>query len=184
MALQLHYAALAAFAGLMLVAAFEDLRRFIIPNALTLSVCALWPLYFAASPSLYGGLGALGCALAVFLAGAVCFARGWLGGGDVKLLGAVAVAMPPLAVPTFIAAVAMAGGVLSLVYLALGRLLRVVRRRPLAQPPLAQPPLGQPIGRTVNLLSRAWRLERRRLSRGGPLPYAVAIAAGGMFIFL
>ena len=33
-------------------------------------------------------LSAVGVALAVFLAGAVLFARGWLGGGDAKLLSA------------------------------------------------------------------------------------------------
>jgi len=114
MALQLHYAALAAFAGLMLVAAFEDLRRFIIPNALTLSVCALWPLYFAASPSLYGGLGALGCALAVFLAGALCFARGWLGGGDVKLLAAAALWAGPAGTPSLLVLTGVLGGMLAL----------------------------------------------------------------------
>jgi prepilin peptidase CpaA len=74
-------------------------------------------------------------------------------------------------VAPFVVAVALAGGVLSLVYLALGHL-------------IPAPVQLRPVGRLVGLLSRAMRLERWRLSRGGPLPYAVAIAAGGLFVLL
>ena len=84
--------ALSLFTAVMAVAAFEDFRRLNIPNLLPLLLCAVWPLYVAAAPSPGGtvrcALGAVGVALAVFLAGAVLFARGWLGGGDVKLLSA------------------------------------------------------------------------------------------------
>jgi prepilin peptidase CpaA len=116
----------------------------------------------------------------VFVLTGLCWKRGWLGGGDVKLLGAAAIVVPPVLVPPFIAAVALAGGVLGLVYLASGRLIPAARPRR----PTDRPSGDRPINRPAGLLSRAWRLERRRLSRGGPLPYAVAIAAGGMFIFL
>src|SRR3954467_7804123 len=80
--------ALSLFTAVMAVAAFEDFRRLTIPNLLPVLLCAIWPLYVAAAPSLGGVLSAVGVALAVFLAGAVLFARGWLGGGDVKLLPA------------------------------------------------------------------------------------------------
>ena len=65
--------------------------------------------------------------------------------------------------------------VLGLVYLACGKLIPAMAPRR----PTDRPPVDRPINRPAGLLSRAWRLERRRLSRGGPLPYAVAIAAGG-----
>jgi Flp pilus assembly protein protease CpaA len=78
MAPQLQSAALLGFATLMVLAAFEDLRRLVIPNALTLSLCLTWPLYVIASPSLFGVLGSLGCGVAVFLAGAFCFSRGYI----------------------------------------------------------------------------------------------------------
>jgi prepilin peptidase CpaA len=111
----------------------------------------------------------------VFIVTGLCWKRGWLGGGDVKLLAAAAVAVPPMAVPPFIAAVALAGGVLSLAYLALSRLIpRAVLRRPSAWP----------VGRPSGVLPRVFRLECWRLSRGGPLPYAVAIATGGLFVLL
>jgi prepilin peptidase CpaA len=84
--------ALSLFTAVMAVAAFEDFRRLTIPNLLPLLLCAAWPLYVAATPSPGGTIGgvlsAVGVALAVFLAGAFLFARGWLGGGDVKLLSA------------------------------------------------------------------------------------------------
>jgi hypothetical protein len=40
----------------------------------------------------------------------------------------------------------------------------------------------RPGARPRSLLARIVRVERRRLSRGGPLPYASAIAAGTIFI--
>src|SRR5258705_10022420 len=88
MFLQPEIIALPLFAVVMAVAAFEDFRRLVIPNLLPVILCIAWPLHFAAAPSLIGALSAIGCALAVFLVGAALFARGFLGGGDVKLLTA------------------------------------------------------------------------------------------------
>ena len=81
MASQLQFASLFAFAALMLLAAIEDLRRLVIPNALTLSLCMLWPLYALTASTLWSAAGALGCAVAVFLVGALLFSRGYIGGG-------------------------------------------------------------------------------------------------------
>jgi len=70
-------------------------------------------------------------------------------------------------VPAFIAASAIAGGVLGLMYLMLGHLVA-------AQ---AGPcPSG--------LLARVLRAERWRLSRRGPLPYVCAIFGGFSFVLL
>ena len=84
----IHLVPVAGFTGLMAVTAFEDLRRLVIPNRLILALCVLWPFYLAIAPKLSlasGGLAA-GCAAAVFVVGALLFARGLIGGGDVKLL--------------------------------------------------------------------------------------------------
>lgn len=114
MLLQLHFAALLAFAGLMLLAAVEDLRRLIIPNAVTLSLCVLWPLYALATPALFTVLGSLLCAAIVFLAGALLFSRGFIGGGDVKMLAvAVLWAGPDKTVPLLLVT-GVLGGVLAL----------------------------------------------------------------------
>src|SRR5579864_2895555 len=100
---------LMAFTAVMAAAAFEDFRRLVIPNLLPIALCALWPVYFAAAPSLYGGLAAIGCALAVFVVGAFMFARGWLGGGDVKLLSAATLWAGPAGTPQLLLLTGMLG---------------------------------------------------------------------------
>ena len=92
-------------------------------------------------------------------------ARGAFGGGDIKLITALAVGFAPSTTLDFLLSTVMAGGVLGLLYLSL---------RLLPQPsPLVPRPAAWPPRRVV-------ALERRRFSRRGPLPYAVAIAAGGI----
>ena len=115
MFLQPEVISLPVFAVVMAVAAFEDFRRLVIPNLLPVILCVAWPLHFAAAPSLVGAFGAIGCALAVFIVGAALFARGFLGGGDVKLLtslGAVLGFKGELGVLFY---VAILGGVFALV---------------------------------------------------------------------
>jgi prepilin peptidase CpaA len=92
---------------------------------------------------------------------------GWMGGGDVKLLTAAAMFVPPLHVFLLISFTALAGGGLALVYVVLGRLVK----RPRGPRPHA-------------ILARLLRCERWRMSRHGPLPYAAAIAAGGVIATL
>ena len=106
--------ALTIFAAVMAIAAFEDFRRLVIPNLLPIVLCALWPVYFAAAPSLYGAFAAIGCAAAVFIVGAVLFACGQLGGGDVKLLGAAALWAGPAGTPALLMLTAIIGGALAL----------------------------------------------------------------------
>jgi prepilin peptidase CpaA len=150
--------------GLMLVASLHDIATRTIPNKLALVLAVAGLAARAADGHL---LGSLLAASGVFALAALCWNRGWMGGGDVKLLGAAAAGMPAGSVLPFIAAVAMAGGVLALFYLAAGRLM-----------PFHRSP------RPKSVVARALRAERWRISRGGPLPYACAIAAGVLFIHL
>jgi len=113
MIVQLHAITLTVFAVVMAAAAFEDFRRLIIPNLLPITLCVMWPLYFATAPSLVGGLAALGCAVAVFLVGAVLFARGYLGGGDVKLLAAATLWAGPADTPALLVLTGVLGGALA-----------------------------------------------------------------------
>src|SRR5882724_400767 len=115
----IHLVPVAGFTGLMAVAAFEDLRRLVIPNRLILALCLLWPFYLAIAPKLSlasGGLAA-GCAAAVFVVGALLFARGRIGGGDVKLLTVATLWAGPAATPALLLWTALLGGLLSLVLL-------------------------------------------------------------------
>ncbi len=106
---------LAAFCGVLLIAAASDLRSRRIPNVLCLTGIALYPFVlltgFAPTPW-WGGL-AVG--LAVFAAGAPLFALGAFGGGDVKLVSVAAVWAGPALVAELLLATALAGGALALV---------------------------------------------------------------------
>lgn len=157
---QVQSAALIAFAAILLLAAIEDLRRLTIPNALTLSALVLWPLYALAAPSLFGAVGSLACAAAVFLVGALFFSRGWLGGGDVKLLAVTTLWAGPAATPTLLVVTAVLGGVLALVLL-------------------------MPPGAHFAALARA-KLgpgeDPSKFGTGTPVPYGIAIAGAALIV--
>lgn len=150
---------------LLLAAAAADVAWRRIPNGIAAALAAIGLLRHAGA-----GAGALGLALlvacGVLAAGMLLWRRGLIGGGDVKLLAAVALLLPPGAVPALLLAVPLAGGVLALGHLALGRLLR------------GRPPAARGGGR----LRRILRREGRRIARGAPLPYGVAIAAGAIAV--
>ena len=159
---QIHAIVLTAFAALMALAAFEDFRRLIIPNLLPAGLCALWPFYIAANPSLYGALGSIGCALAIFIVGAVLFARGWLGGGDVKLLTAATLWAGPGGTPGLLLLTGVLGGVIALVLLT---------------------PIGAQLALAARMtLGRVTTDPERGL--GMPVPYGVAIAGAAMITIL
>jgi prepilin peptidase CpaA len=94
----------------------------------------------------------------------VIYQRGLIGGGDVKLLVALAVGLPLTGVIQLLTITALAGGVLALVHLMM---------RLLPYPRLA--PAGS------SLVRRVYAIERWRHLRHAPLPYGVAIACGGIW---
>src|SRR5437764_14899240 len=114
MFLQPDTIALPVFAVVMAIAAYEDFRRLVIPNLLPAVLCVAWPVHFAAAPSLFGAMTAVGCALAVFIVGAALFARGFLGGGDVKLLTAATLWCGAAGTPSLLVLTGILGGVLTL----------------------------------------------------------------------
>ena len=110
---------LLALAALLIGAAVSDLARFVIPNWLNISVLVLGITYQA----IYGDLTmALGAGFAILIFGFILFAFRALGGGDVKLLSATAVWVGFSGLPQFILYTAIAGGLLSIVWLMSGRL--------------------------------------------------------------
>src|SRR5206468_8511256 len=100
----------------------------------------------------------------LFLLLLVIYQRGWMGGGDVKLLVALAIGLPLRGVLQLLTVTALAGGVLALVHLMM---------RLLPNPRLA--PAGS------SLVRRVYAVERWRHLRRAPLPYGVAIACGGIW---
>ena len=157
-------AALLASAVLLVVAALHDAAFRTVPN----TVCGALALCGLILRVLDGNaLGAVLAAAIVFVIATLCWIRRWMGGGDVKLVTAASLLVAPMQVPTMLVAVALAGGLLTLPYL--------LARHRLPAPASAKP---------ANIVGRVLRAERRRLRQGGPLPYAVAIAAGvAMIVF-
>lgn len=108
-----------------------------------------------------------GAALLLFVLLLAAFSRGLIGGGDVKLMTAFAVGLSPLNSYRFVVATAIAGGLLGIAYLLLSRSPRFVG-----------------LTKRTSLLGRVFAVEAWRIRRRGPLPYGVAIAAGGAFVLL
>jgi prepilin peptidase CpaA len=106
-------------ASLLGAAAFDLVRREI-PDTCSLAVLAAAILLILAEPAQWrDGLVAFSAGLALFLTGAFLFFAGIWGGGDVKLVGAVGVWIGWAGLPGFLVAMALVGGALALLILAL-----------------------------------------------------------------
>ena len=153
-----------AAASLLMWAAVGDVARRVVPNWLSLALASVGVLLRFCGGTLPASLFA---AFIVFVLAAFCWRRGLMGGGDVKLLAASSLLVSPWLVPTLVLLIALAGGVLGLAYCVMRLLLPAPSRvRPRA------------------MLARILRIERHRIHRGFSLPYASAIAAGGVFALL
>ncbi|MGI4795251.1 MAG: A24 family peptidase [Janthinobacterium lividum] len=145
-------------AGLLVYASLHDLGARTIPNWTSAVIAVAGLVLRLQQHDLLAGLAA---GIGTFIAAAICWRRGWMGGGDVKLFGAAALVVAPHLVFFFVTLVAFAGGALAVLYLLLGRL-------------IGRPHRSQPRHLPLRLL----RAERWRIHRHGPLPYGVAISAG------
>jgi prepilin peptidase CpaA len=108
---------LGVLACMLVAAAVTDLRSRIISNRLNLAIALLAPLYWWASgialwPDATIQL-ALG--LTVFAIFASLFALGMMGGGDVKMLGALALWFPWQVLLTLLVLMALIGGAVTLI---------------------------------------------------------------------
>ena len=140
-----------AFLFLFSIGGFSGLMLAIVP---VFAVWALGGLILGTVSFAMIGL-ALACATALFGLGAIAFAIGVLGGGDVKLLAASSLFAGPALMPDFLMVTSLAGGVLGLAVL-----------------------VGAPIGPVAPAGHATIRLRLR-----GGLPYGPAIAAGGLIEF-
>ena len=113
----LQYALLIGLAIALLIAAITDIRARRIDNWLTGAVALGAPLFWWASGlSLWPGIALqFGVALIAFAILAVLFAMLAMGGGDVKLLTALALWIEPVLFMQLIVLMALLGGVLTLV---------------------------------------------------------------------
>ena len=114
------FSSLAMLGVLLAIAAVGDARRFIIPNWLCAAIALLsLPYWWASGDATWSGYALqVGLALGTFAAFAALFAAGMMGGGDVKLLAALALWLPVGRFAELVVLVALAGGVLTLALLA------------------------------------------------------------------
>jgi len=149
----------AALPALTIVAALRDATTMTIPNWVSVALALLFlPAALAAGltwPQI--GLG-FGLCLAGLVAGMAMFAMNWIGGGDAKLLAAVAPWMGLSAIGPFLLFTGLAGGALSI-------LLIGARQAPLLA--------GLPMPNWLH----------RLLEPKGDIPYGLAIAAGALMAF-
>ena len=147
-----------AFVPVLAVAACAaaacDLRARRIPNVLS-GALAIAGLAVAGATRGLPGLGIAVAMLAVVLAlGTLAFARGWFGGGDVKLIAAGCCGLVPAHAVDFVLYTALCGGLLSLYALVSSRRIAAV------------------------LLTRTLPRTAQRL------PYAVAVAGGALLLWV
>lgn len=140
----------------------SDLFYRTIPDRLSIAIVVIAVLRWAISPQIGDVLWTIGAAALVFAAGLLFFARGWIGGGDVKLVSATALLVGFEDTLPFLLWMALAGGVLSVLVL-LWDFAHRRRARPdtgAASAMRAEDTIGQPVS----------------------VPYGIAIAVSAILI--
>lgn len=144
-------------AALVAAAVVTDVASLTIPNRIPVGVVLAFALAAATGTLDAPALGwHLATGAAVFAACIGLFAAGLFGGGDAKLMPAVALWIGPPALTPFVFYTALAGGALALAFLVLRNV------------PVPAAAAGQP-----------WVARLRKRDAG--IPYAVAIAVGAAF---
>jgi prepilin peptidase CpaA len=112
----LSWILIALLAAGLTVAVVTDWRSREIPNWLNAAIAlGAIPYWYASGVSWWPGVAIhVAVALGVFLIFAGAFVIGQMGGGDVKLLGALALWLSPVAVMQLLVIMSLAGGVLTL----------------------------------------------------------------------
>lgn len=104
-------------AGLLILAAARDVMSRIIPNGLTLAIAALaLPFWSAAGMAPWPDMAVqITIGLVATLVFAIAFALGVMGGGDVKLIGALGLWFGLLDMMQFLLRMSLLGGVLTII---------------------------------------------------------------------
>jgi prepilin peptidase CpaA len=154
--------------GVLLAVAYGDVRTRRIPNALAAAIAVLGlARMILAAESVEAGH-TLAASAAVFTAGFLLFWRGALGGGDAKLIGAMALLIGANDLLDFFLLMSMFGGALAVAILACNRF-RPHRRHLLQQ---ATAPFTMQCAGDITPLVRP------------TVPYGVAIAAAGVVMLI
>ncbi len=147
---------------LLCIAAHTDIRARIIPNRVTAAVAAAGLLHAGIQGALFSA-GHLALVGGLFVLCVGLFALGAIGGGDAKLVPAVALGLPMARWPTFLLVMAIAGGMVALVILLRARMSG-----------------GRSTGIRAGVESTALAVASTAADAQAGVPYGVAIAAGGL----
>jgi prepilin peptidase CpaA len=147
-----------AFVGLLIVAAASDWRSMTIPNRYSLALAALFPSYVIASGADIDWPLHLVFAGGSFVFGFALFALRLCGGGDVKLFAAVALWAGPALFFPLVLLTTVSGGLMAMMLWVHHRFHRA--------------------GIAANFLF----VKSDEAFAKQPMPYAVAITAGGLFV--
>jgi prepilin peptidase CpaA len=155
----LQFALMTVFPGAMAFAAAMDLFTMTIPNRISLFLVAAFLLF---APICGLGLSDIALHFAVafgmLLLGIVFFVRGWMGGGDAKLIAAASLWMGAENLWPYIASAVIVGGIL-------GAMLLVYRA--------IAPPLW--------LCRQEWAMRLHDKDEG--IPYGIALCAAGLMVY-
>jgi prepilin peptidase CpaA len=151
----------------LLLSAVTDLKERIIPNELVI-VIALSGLLLCLTMRPGQICISLVTAALVFLAMGVLCRYQALAGGDVKLMAAVTLLVPPGGVGELMAGIALAGGLLSCLYICASYMVRNACSASGNRPP----------DNAVSSVGEWARVESIRIASRKQVPYAVAILGG------
>lgn len=161
---------------LLIVAAVSDITRYRIPNTIVYAIVAAFAVGAIANFAWPAIVWPVAAGLVVFVVGAVLFAFGMFGGGDVKLLAAMALWTGFADLPRFLLIMGVAGGLIGLVLL-------LKRRR--QEPAMANAaPAPAESSQPEAAVAAAQVTEAPRPTRKSHIPYGVGIAIAGLDFFL
>ena len=153
------------FLGICIFAlvAYGDFRTRRIPNEMIVAILALAAFRIAMDGDPRAGLFTLAAAAGLFVSTFLLFWRGFLGGGDVKLIGATALLVGYHNLFEFLFVMSVSGALIAVAVLARDRLGRRQATAPAMEDPAS---------------------EDQEISARLTVPYGVAIAAAGMVSLL
>lgn len=162
---------------LLIAAAVSDVTRYRIPNSVVYAIVAAFAVGAIFNVTWPAILWPVLAAVAMFLLGAGLFALGLVGGGDVKLIAAMALWTSFADLPRFLLVMGLAGGLLGLVLL-----LKRRRQQAAAVGSLAPAPVVPSAPEAAT--TEAPNATALRPARKSHIPYGVGIAIGGLDFFL
>ncbi len=151
----------------LLLGALTDLKERIIPNELVIVVALSGLLLCLTMRPGQICISLMAAALVFFATGVLCRYQA-LAGGDVKLMAAVTLLVPPGGVGELMAGIALAGGLLSCLYICASYMVRNACSVTGNRPP----------DNAVSSVGEWARVESIRIASRKQVPYAVAILGG------